>query len=232
MSQKNNCHTDINKYLTHCVDSLPPFMREKRQFVLRAGKRPLARSPSGLWGSEDWNNPAKWGSLEEALQALSGGRVRGADGLGWVCKRASDGEPQIVFIDLDSVRDPKTGWVHPEADKFLKALKSPFVEVSMSGCGFHAVVQCKRPPFEKNIERFDLSDELPEDVRQHIYSEKRGEKADLRPESIKPAIEVFQSGKHVALTFSLAKEYCNGAGRDDWSDILRGLLLPYTTRQV
>ena len=227
MSQKNNCHTDINKYLTHCADSLPLFLLERRQFVLRRGKQPFGWVPeSKMWTPRDWNDPRKWVSFHEAMEALRAGKLYGADGIGWVCRRALDGDFQIVFIDLDSVRDPQTGWVHPEADRFLRALKSPFVEVSMSGCGFHAVVQCKRPPFEKNIERFDLSGDLPDEVRQHIFDVKHAEKVDLKPETIKPAIEVFQSGKHVALTFHLAKEYCDGAGRDDYSDILAELLRP------
>lgn len=51
----------------------------------------------------------------------------------------------FLFVDLDDVRCPDTGEVHPAALAFLEVLGPTWVEVSSSGAGLHAVYDGSLP---------------------------------------------------------------------------------------
>jgi putative DNA primase/helicase len=76
--------------------------------------------------------PATWATYQEAVAALDQ-----ADGLGVVLTGIND----VMGVDLDHCRDPVTGavdaWAKPYVDE-ARALGA-YVEVSVSGTGFHVV---------------------------------------------------------------------------------------------
>ena len=88
-----------------------------------------ARQPS--WHASP-TNEATWSTLDEAIAA-----ARGADGIGFMVTRVKD----LVGIDLDHCRNPVTGEVKPWAKTILDeaAALGAYVEVSVSGTGFHIV---------------------------------------------------------------------------------------------
>ncbi len=87
----------------------------------------------------------------------------------------------IVFVDLDAVRIPTTGELHPRARELVDNLAS-FTEISQSGTGLHLFVYGRLP------ERFTSFDSpIADDV--------------FVPESDKlPSIEMYQQGRWAAVT--------------------------------
>lgn len=64
----------------------------------------------------------------------------------------TDDDP-FIFIDMDDVRCPVTGAVHPAAIAFLAVLGPTWVEVSSSGTGLHAVYRGELPGSLKEPKR-------------------------------------------------------------------------------
>lgn len=85
----------------------------------------------------------------------------------------------IMLIDLDNVRDPKSGDIHPEAKKILDKAKA-FAEISQSGQGIHVFVRAT----------------LPEGYGKYIG--KMDEEVFVGDEP--PQAEMYDHGRHVAMT--------------------------------
>ncbi|MDP3012108.1 MAG: hypothetical protein Q8N27_05260 [Candidatus Hydromicrobium sp.] len=83
------------------------------------------------------NEPKTWTTWERVKKAYLKG---GYDGIGFVLT-ASD---PFVCVDLDNVRDPKTGAIEDEALAILGKLDT-YNEISVSGRGVHAWVCATRP---------------------------------------------------------------------------------------
>ena len=85
------------------------------------------------------NNPATWGTLEEAQNAI---QKFGADGVGFVFDNGYFG------IDLDNVIDPQRGTIKAWAQEIIDAMGS-YTEISPSGRGVHIIAK-GNPIFERN----------------------------------------------------------------------------------
>jgi putative DNA primase/helicase len=138
--------SDDRKPSTHCGDlkklapALAKALAHRPNFVLwkwvwdpentEWTKPPFqARSPRK---NASTTKPATWATYQEAVATLNH-----ADGLGVVLTDL-DG---ITGIDLDHCRDPETGDVAPWAKGYLDEAEAlgAYVEVSVSGTGFHVV---------------------------------------------------------------------------------------------
>ena len=82
------------------------------------------------------NDSSTWSSFDEAV---SGFVKYNADGIGIVLTLVT----YILVFDLDHVRNPETGELHPLVPEFLDMLPegSVFVEISQSGTGLHLFFQ-------------------------------------------------------------------------------------------
>ncbi len=85
------------------------------------------------------NNPATWGTLEEAQQAI---QKFGTDGVGFVFDNGYFG------IDLDDVIDPQRGTIKAWAQEIIDAMGS-YTEISPSGRGVHIIAK-GNPVFDRN----------------------------------------------------------------------------------
>ncbi len=81
-------------------------------------------------------DPRTWSTFDTVCAAHERG---GCDGIGFV---TSPRDP-FVLIDLDKVRDPKTGAIVPWATKILEAAlqERAYVELSPSATGFHVIAE-------------------------------------------------------------------------------------------
>ncbi len=100
---------------------VPPQMKDKRNWVPRAGKRPFGKS----------NDPATWMPFNEAVKKGSGNVAFALDGL--------DG---LIALDLDDCID--NGRLHPNARKIIDLCHS-YTEISLSGHGLHIFGYAKLP---------------------------------------------------------------------------------------
>jgi putative DNA primase/helicase len=75
--------------------------------------------------------PSTWGTFGAAVERVREGK---AQGVGFEFHNNG-----IVGVDLDTVRNPATGEVSPEAGEIIKRLDS-YTEISPSGYGFHIFV--------------------------------------------------------------------------------------------
>ena len=91
------------------------------QATLR-GRRPASSTDERTWSSY--------------VHARYVQEKRGFDGVGFVFAPQDD----IVGVDLDGVRDPKTGVLEPWAEEIVRLLDS-FTEISPSGKGLHIYVR-------------------------------------------------------------------------------------------
>ena len=94
------------------------------------------------------NDPATWSSFAAALAAFRAGH---GDGVGIVL---GDG---IVGVDLDHVRDGRTGALDSEAVGIVRALDS-YSEISPSGTGVHTLAGGALPPGRRRrgcVEMYD-----------------------------------------------------------------------------
>jgi P4 family phage/plasmid primase-like protien len=106
-------------------DVIPQQMRIERRWVLWRDTAGRKRPFTVVGTSADSTDPATWSTFEAAVAAFRSGTYTG---LGFVL---GDG---FAGIDLDDVRDPKSGELHPEAAKLIE-ISGSYAEVSPSGTG-------------------------------------------------------------------------------------------------
>lgn len=102
-------------------------------------------SPQSLAAVDD---PATWGSLEQAIELVESGAV---DGVGIVL---GDG---LVGVDFDNCIDPVTGEIDPEVYDLIVELDS-YTEVSPSGNGLHVLVRGALPPGRRRNGKLEIYD--------------------------------------------------------------------------
>ena len=116
---------------------------EKQWVAYRLGERngKVTKIPvnPATGGNAMTNNPATWGTLEQAQGAIS---KFGADGVGFVFGNDYFG------IDLDNVIDPISGTVLEYAQEIVDSVAS-YAEVSPSGRGIHIIAK-GNPSFPTN----------------------------------------------------------------------------------
>ena len=120
--------------------AIPLELQQRNQWCLwrrvMRGGRPtkMPFRPSGEPARS--NDPATWCSFDDAIFALMSGEFAG---LGIMLGQG------LFGIDLDGVRDPRTGTVTAEASSIIRRLSS-YTEVSPSGKGIHILFEGDRLP--------------------------------------------------------------------------------------
>ena len=167
--------------MSHNYNSIPQDMRDAHRWVCRMGKIPI--NPATLCGAKT-TDATTWGSFEEAAAAQGktatvGNKTGKVNGVGFVL---GDG---WAGIDLDTVRDPKTGETAEDAARILDSF-STYTEVSPSGYGYHVFIHVR------------------DDVKL------AGNKYKLEPNGIsrpaehgkdkEPEIEIYTSGRYFTVT--------------------------------
>ena len=124
--------------------------------------------------------PETWTSFNKAVEAVKAGEYKG---VGFEFNNNG-----IVGIDLDTVRDPQTGYIDPTAVEIITDLDS-YTEISASGYGFHILVQADLK-LDKHKTR------LPDNkIKRYEVDPKIGENRRKRPE-----IEVYNEYRYFAFT--------------------------------
>ncbi len=146
------------------IDNIPNELRALPQWVVHRQKCPY-NPRTGNYAKA--GQPDTWSDFNTAIQA------KGYDGIGFEFRS----ENGLTGIDLDTVRDPKNGWVDPVALDIIKRADS-YTEVSPSGYGFHIICRGspslawhKKPLPPNRIER--VADGKRKTPEIEIYTEKR-----------------------------------------------------------
>lgn len=134
------------------LDNIPSSMKQCPHWIVwkkedRGGKKPT-KTPYGVRGGyAKVNDPATWGTYEEAIQAQQGGAY---SGVGFVFT-----DTPFIGVDIDGCFDPDTGEIDGKAIDTLQHLNS-YTEYSQSGKGFHVVLEGKLPPGRRRNGMFEM----------------------------------------------------------------------------
>lgn len=125
-----------------------------------------------------WSNPDNWSSFRDASLVAEDPQLKG---IGFVLQDTrdpyQDPTDPFYFIDLDDVRDPDTGVVHPVALELVERADT-YTAISTSGAGLHIIGKGSLPEDVKTIQA-----DLPE-------------QSDFQEASI----EVYDGKRFIALT--------------------------------
>jgi hypothetical protein len=129
--------------LEHLPAALLPLIKETRWVVwnweLRTNKdgsqswtKPLWQIRNPSWHAKT-NDPKTWGPFDAALKLVLARRMQG---VGFTLLKSN-----IAAVDIDHVRDPKTGLTVPWAEQLIEEAKaiSCYVEVTPSGTGYRII---------------------------------------------------------------------------------------------
>lgn len=130
--RKNTPQQPAISLLADRLRALPARLRSKNHFIASRGKVPVD-PVTGIVTSV--TSPYLGVSLESALQFVANG---GADGVGIVLFAGGN----LTCIDIDDCLDAE-GQPGPGATAILDLLPSAFVEISHSGRGLHAWLNCQ-----------------------------------------------------------------------------------------
>ncbi|MFE5159162.1 bifunctional DNA primase/polymerase [Streptomyces sp. NPDC056697] len=118
------CRKALSRAAAKAARSLPVELTTRDRWVRwSADKRPL--TATGMAAST--TNPRTWSTYKEATESVAG------VGRGFVLSDVDD----IVCIDLDHARDPRTGHLEPWAAAIIREAGATYVEVSPSRTGLH-----------------------------------------------------------------------------------------------
>lgn len=154
-------------------------LKEYPQFI---PWRPETKQPHAIHRDTEntmsWSDPGNWSSFDDGSLMTEDPRLEGA---GFVLQDPHDpyrppADP-FCFIDLDDVRNPETGAVHPTAAEFV-AEADTYTAISTSGTGIHIIGKGQLPDGVKTIQA-----ELPDD-----------------PDFPTASIEVYDGKRFIALT--------------------------------
>ena len=163
-------------------DNIPESLRALDQWVCwgKPGKPPkIPYTPVTDYPAKA-GQPETWTSFNKAVEAVKAGEYKG---VGFEFNNNG-----IVGIDLDTVRDPQTGYIDPTAVEIITDLDS-YTEISASGYGFHILVQADLK-LDKHKTR------LPDNkIKRYEVDPKIGENRRKRPE-----IEVYNEYRYFAFT--------------------------------
>ncbi len=136
-----------------CISSIPQELIKRAQWVTwcyveRNGKRTKMPFNSKTGGGADSTHPETWGTLAEALDAMT---RRQHDGIGYVFAP----DDPYAGVDLDGCRNKETGEIADWARSIIDSFAS-YAEISPSGEGVHILIRasmpggkgCKRKPYE------------------------------------------------------------------------------------
>jgi hypothetical protein len=130
-------------------------------------------------------------------------------GLGYILPHEppADNSERVVFVDLDDVRDPRTGEIHPTAQEIVEELDT-YTEVSQSGEGLHCL----------------LFGALPTHLGQVIADIDSDPYVGDKP----PAVEIYDSARYCSITADVLHD----KPIRDGQDALETIIDDYTDEQV
>ncbi|GAB6157878.1 hypothetical protein JCM39194_10780 [Desulfotomaculum varum] len=144
------------------------------------------------------NNPATWGSFQQAVKALE---KYGFSGIGFVFSKAN----AYVGVDIDNCRNPETGELTAEAQEIVDILSS-YTEISPSGRGIHIIVKGELPKSGRKNSRTGV--EMYESGR---YFTMTGNRLPGTPSEVAERTEALQE---VHSKYILGKRKKNSKARD------------------
>lgn len=187
-------------------DAIPQELKQLPQWVARVGKTPI--NPLTCRGASA-SKPDTWGNFDAAKACIgktgtwydpSSSEYKSGvcDGIGFEFNNNG-----FVGIDLDTVRDPESGWIAPDALEIIHSISS-YTEVSPSGYGFHIIakadvaLQWKRKKLDANdIQRVDVDQKTGE-----VRCDKDG-----NPKMKTPEIEMYTGGRYFTMTGNVYDGY-------------------------
>lgn len=170
-------------------EKIPDELRALPQWVVHKAKCPY--DPRTGYRAKA-RQPKTWATFGEAVN------TGGYDGIGFEFMS----ENGLVGIDLDTVRDPETGWTDPLALEIIDQLDS-YTEISPSGYGFHIIAR-GTPALEWNKVKLPVNQIKRVDV-DLITGEPRRDK-DGNPRYKQPEIEMYTEGRY----FTMTGDVCGG----------------------
>lgn len=219
-------------------DTIPARLRDREQWVCwrlekRDGKPTKIPLDCAAGKPASTTDPRTWHSFDEAVASLRKGCY---SGLGFVF---TENDP-FAGIDLDHVRDSKTGEVEPWASVLVKRFNS-YAELSQSGTGAHIIVRGKVPGNRRRsgkIEMYDTArffvctglqlantpdtvesrqNELNELYTVHFGADER-DSSEVPPKQADPAAPVSLSGQELIEKAKAAKNGVTFSAlwRGDW----------------
>ena len=166
------------------LGNIPDELRRLPQWVCRRGKVPYnprtgSRAKAGKADT--------WVTFEEAVQAADR-----YDGIGFEFNNNG-----LVGIDLDTVRDPITGWIDPLALEIIAQLDS-YTEISPSGYGFHIIARASDLRIEWKERALPANQIVRPDIDPKT-GEIRKDK-DGNPQYKRPQIEMYIDVRYFTVT--------------------------------
>ncbi|MCD8355064.1 MAG: phage/plasmid primase, P4 family [Clostridia bacterium] len=180
-------------------DAIPQELKQLPQWVARVGKTPI--NPLNCRGASA-SKPDTWASFDAATACISKTGTWYAPGSREYKSGVCDGigfefnNNGLVGIDLDTVRDPESGWIAPDALEIIHSVVS-YTEVSPSGYGFHIIAKADIA-LQWNKKRLE-----PNHIHRPDVDLKTGEvrcDRDGNPKMKEPEIEMYTSGRYFTMT--------------------------------
>lgn len=172
-------------------EKIPDELRALPQWVVHKAKCPY--DPRTGYRAKA-RQPKTWATFSEAVN------TGGYDGIGFEFMS----ENGLVGIDLDTVRDPETGWTDPLALEIIDQLDS-YTEISPSGYGFHIIAR-GTPALEWNKVKLPVNQIKRVDVDLTTGEARRDKDGNTRYKQ--PEIEMYTEGRYFAMTGNI----CGGYG--------------------
>jgi len=170
------------------LDNIPPAMKALKNWILwkyelrknSNGRLKPTKIPYQINGAKAKSTGSEtWSTLEEVKKAYEKRKAQSPatayDGIGFVFSESSE----IMGIDWDHVKDPKTGEWDPDVIEEIKSLNS-YAEISPSGTGAHCICVGEIPGDRRrkgNIEMYEAG----------RYFTVTGEHIPGTPDEIRPA---------------------------------------------
>lgn len=165
-------------------DAIPDELKQQKQWVVHRAKRPY--NPCG--GDGKAGQPETWGTFREAVEAAESG---GYDGIGFEFN-----DNGLVGIDLDTVRDPVTGWIAPDALEIIHSVNS-YTEISPSGYGFHIIARADIK-LQWHKKKLGANEILREDIDLQTNKVRCDENG--KPKMKAPEIEMYTGKRYFTIT--------------------------------
>jgi hypothetical protein len=208
---------------THIDTDYPDELLSREQWVVQAKKKPRDPSSGHLypapWGSDTprekrplhtFKQAKKWLDMADSMMLDTPDDVSADElAIGYILPHNPPTDPseRVVFVDLDDVRDPSNGEIHPAAQEIVDELDS-YTEISQSGEGLHCLCFAS----------------LPEHLGEVI--------ADIGSEPFvgdkNPAVEIYDSGRYCSITVDVLHDRTMRQAQDTLETIIRN----YTDEQV
>ena len=173
-------------------EKIPDELRALPQWVVHKAKCPY--DPRTGYRAKA-RQPKTWATFGEAVNTGD------YDGIGFEFMS----ENGLVGIDLDTVRDPETGWTDPLALEIIDQLDS-YTEISPSGYGFHIIAR-GTTALEWNKVKLPDNQIKRVDVDLTTGEARRDKDGNIRYKQ--PEIEMYTEGRY----FTMTGNVCGGYGK-------------------